>query len=378
MKICFTGDVFLGGDLNHKSCKNLVNVEIFNKADARIINLEQPISNNNYIEDKSTLYTDTFAISQLEDLKITAVNLANNHIQDKGLTAIEETTHHLKTKRVGYFGGGKNISNAEKPHWISEDISILGYCEFDKAYLKQVVIAKDNSPGVNPLRLEKIKLDLDNLPNGKKAILYFHWGMEHVWLPPKNDIWLAKKLLEDDRVITIIGMQSHRVQGIISHAGKKAYMSLGNFIFPNFYIRPPVQIFYPDKDVKDKIQYITRNYHTVVKPTYKKWLWINRVSMLLELCTKTNQIKKKFVIQNDNNIQINELKGFGLLFYKIWIPLLSLIYKLPGSLYIILWILHVTQVNLTLRIKKRYFRLKQLGIISFIIEIFKNVQKKIR
>ena len=108
MKICFTGDVFLGGDLNHKSCRNVVEVEAFKKADIRIINLEQPISDNNFVENKSTLYTDSFALNQLKDLKVTAVNLANNHIQDKGLVAIDETTRHLQSKNIGFFGSGEN------------------------------------------------------------------------------------------------------------------------------------------------------------------------------------------------------------------------------------------------------------------------------
>ena len=84
MKVCFTGDVFLGGDLHHNKTSGLVKVSAFNNADVRIINLEQPISNNSYLAQKPTLYTDSSALSQLKDLKINAVNLANNHIQDKG------------------------------------------------------------------------------------------------------------------------------------------------------------------------------------------------------------------------------------------------------------------------------------------------------
>jgi len=378
MKICFTGDVFLGGDLNYKPCKNVVEVEAFNKADARIINLEQPISDNNFVEDKSTLYTDSFALNQLKDLKVNAANLANNHIQDKGLIAIDETTRHLDSVNIGHFGGGKNIFYAEKPYWLTDEIALLGYCEFDKPYLRQIVVATDNSPGVNPLRLEKIKSDLNKLPTGKKAILYFHWGMEHIWLPPVNDIELAKKLLEDDRIISVIGMQSHRAQGIINHAGKKAYMCLGNFIFPNFYIKPPVKIFHPNNEEKEKIRYITRQYLHVFKTTYKKWRWINRVSMLLEFCTKTNQIKHKFVIQDDNIPKVSELKGLGLVFYNIWIPFLSAIYKLPRHFYSILWTLHEFQVKLVWSIQNRYFQFKQLGFQCFIYKVIKNVRKKIR
>mgnify|MGYP005626130095 CR=1 FL=1 len=378
MKICFTGDVFLGGDLNHKSCRNVVEVEAFKKADIRIINLEQPISDNNFVENKSTLYTDSFALNQLKDLKVTAVNLANNHIQDKGLVAIDETTRHLQSKNIGFFGGGKNIFHAEKPYWLTDEIALLGYCEFEKPYLSRIVVATDKSAGVNPLRLEKIKSDLDNLPNGKKAILYFHWGMEHIWLPPPNDILLAKKLLEDDRIISIFGMQAHRAQGIINHAGKKAYMCLGNFIFPNFYIKPPVQIFYPKDEDKKKISFITRHYLSVHKMTYKKWRWINRISMMIEFCTKTNQIKHKFVIQDDNIPKISELSGFGLAFYKIWIPFISIVYKLPKTFYLILYKLQVFQVTLIESVYRRYFELIQLGFLSLIYKTIKYVKKKNR
>ena len=43
-------------------------------------------------------------LNQLKDLKVTAVNLANNHIQDKGLVAIDETTRHLHSENIGFFG----------------------------------------------------------------------------------------------------------------------------------------------------------------------------------------------------------------------------------------------------------------------------------
>lgn len=378
MKICFTGDVFLGGDLNHKSCKNIVNVDLFLNADVRIVNLEQPISNNNKIENKSTLYTDSFAISQLKELKVHAVNIANNHIHDKGLDGIKETICHLDNAKIGSFGAGKNIFEAEKVYWINEEIAILGYCEFEKSYLNQVAVGTETSPGINPLRLKKIKSDLNNLPKGAKVILYFHWGMEHVWLPPPNDISLAKKLLEDERIISIIGSHPHRVQGIINHAGKKAFMCLGNFIFPNFYIKSPTQIYYPSNIEKKKIQYTTSNYLNVFKPTYKKWLGINRVSMLVELCTKSNIIKTKLVVQDDSMPKIYELNGLSLFFYNLWIVFLSLIYKLPKTIYLTIFLIHKNQVQFMTFIKKRFFHLKQLGYKNFIFEVIKSVKKKNR
>jgi poly-gamma-glutamate synthesis protein (capsule biosynthesis protein) len=378
MKICFTGDLFLGGDLLNKHCKNIVSSNVFNSADVRIVNLEQPISDTPYIEDKCTLYTGSYALKQLNELKINAVNLAHNHIQDKGLEAIEETIHHLNSVGIGHYGAGKNILKAQEPYWITDSLCILGYCEFDKPYLRQIVVATPEKPGINPLRLAKIKADLNNLEVGKKAILYFHWGMEHVWLPPAEDIALAKTLLEDARVVTIIGMHAHRIQGIVKHANKKAYMCLGNFIFPNFHIKPPVQIFYPTEDEKKKVKYTTRQYLAVFKPTYKKWRWVNRVSLILDFCTKSNQIRHVFVVQNDNLPEVKELKGVGLYFYKFWLVFLTLTYKLPPPIYSRLWKMHTFEVKLAWRLQILWFYLKQLGIKGFSKKGLQYVRKKLK
>ena len=376
MKVCFTGDVFLGGDLLDKSCLNLVNVRVFSDADKRIINLEQPISDSKFIENKSTLYTGSNALKQLNDLKIDAVNLANNHIQDKGLVAIDETVRHLDSAAIGSFGAGENIGAAGKPYWLTDDIAILGYCDFDKPYLRQVAVANENRPGTNPLRFETIKYDLDKIPPKKKVILYFHWGMEHVWLPTVNDIRLAKRLLEDHRVITIIGMHPHRIQGVVRHAGKEAFMSLGNFIFPNFYLKPPVQIFNPSEEEKKSVSFTTRQYLTVFKFTYKKWRVINRVSLVLDLCTDSKKIDPVYVFQSDDFPCIRELSGPVLLFFTAFIRFLSMLYKLPAPCYGLLWKLHAFQAKLMWRMQINLFYLKQIGIKIFLKKLMENVARK--
>ena len=378
MRVCFTGDVFLGGDLSGKPCGDLVNVDVFNRADKRIINLEQPISDTLFIEDKCTLYTGSVALQQLNDLKIDALNLANNHIQDKGLEAIGETVGHLNNSKIGHFGAGIDISTAAIPFSLTEEIVILSYCDFDKPYLRDVAVANSGTPGINPLRFSKIRHDLDSLPDKTKAILYFHWGMEHVWLPLADDIKLAKKLLEDERVITIIGMHPHRVQGVVKHAGKKAYMCLGNFIFPNFYIKPPVQIFYPTEEERELVKYTTKMYLPVYEPTYKKWRWVNRVSLVLDFCTETKEINHTFVVQNDESPHITDLKSIDLYFFRSLFRFLSLIYNLPTPVYSFFWVLHAFQVKLTWRLQIRWFHLKQLGLTRFLQKALNYISRKFK
>ncbi|MDD5597161.1 MAG: CapA family protein, partial [Victivallaceae bacterium] len=178
---------------------------------------------------------------------------------------------------------------------------------------------------------ESIKEDLNRLPEGAKAILYLHWGRDNVWCPPSYDIGLAKKLLEEEQVVLVIGMHSHYMQGYVEHKGKRAYMGIGDFLFPNFFIKPSCQIAYPHP-LPEKYM-ITRNYHGVRQLTYKKWKIANRVSLILEFDTETHTFRHIPVMQDDNEPKVRELSGFPKLMASAWVLFLSYIYKLPAIIY---------------------------------------------
>jgi hypothetical protein len=333
MRILFAGDMFLGGDLLNQT-EMPVHSEFYSDAEIRIANLEQPISDSVLNANKSTLHTNSSVIPMLKTLGISAVNLANNHIQDKGDEGIINTIHFLDQAGIAHFGAGNNSAEAKKPFWVTKDIAIFGYCDYGRSYLSKVQVAAENSPGVNPLRQESILQDLAGLPEGTKAILFFHWGREHVWLPPYEDIQLARRLLEHDKVIMILGAHTHRIQGCLEHKGKRACMSLGNFLFPNFFIQTPSHIYYPS--VLPKKFPVTRQYHKVNGLTYKKWRLVNRISLLMMFDLETSTFLHRFVIQDDNVPKVSELTGLLEKTYRLWIFCLNLVYKLPASVYQIL------------------------------------------
>lgn len=51
-------------------------------------------------------------------MKVEAVNLANNHIQDKGILCISDTIHNLQAENINYFGAGISSVDAKKPYFI--------------------------------------------------------------------------------------------------------------------------------------------------------------------------------------------------------------------------------------------------------------------
>lgn len=376
MKICFTGDLFIGGDFNNYDGKGCIQSKLYNESDIRVVNLEQAISDSAFTENKSTLHTGTNCTYKLKNLNIDYVCLANNHIHDKGEIGINDSISSIRSFSIKEFGAGKTIEEATRPCKTEDNIVFLGYCDFNKTYLKDVLVATEDSAGVAPLRLDVILQNLDELDESQRAILYFHWGVEHAWLPPVEDINLMKKCLEHEKVITVLGMHAHRIQGVIRHKGKVGYMCLGNFLFPNFHIAPPVQII--NLQEKHNVLYKTRFYHRVYHITYKLWKKVNRVSLNIQLDTENMNIVHEFVEQKDLEPKVDSLSGFSLKLFTVWFNLLSVLYRLPEPLYKLLYsaLLLFMKIKWKSYISFKYFQ--QLGFLGFNKKIATYILKKLR
>lgn len=331
MKICLVGDVFLGGDIESRNLCPQIKVASFNSADYRVANLEQAISETKHVEDKATLYSSTAACLHLDNLKFNALSVANNHIHDKGTAGISETLETLTKMKINATGAGATISHASKPVQVTDNLYLLSYCDFDKDYLNQVQIANCSLPGCNPLREEKITMDLCSLPKGSKAILFFHWGKEHVFFPPYHDIALAKNLLAHEQVALIVGTHSHRPQGFVKHKGKYAFFSLGNFLFPNFHFSSPVQL-ENSPNLAEPVS-VTRLYHSVNHVTYKKWKLINRLSIVVCFDIPSCTVSYNFTLQDDCFPTVREASKLIDHLIRLWVMILSLAYNLPEQIY---------------------------------------------
>ncbi|CAM3419122.1 CapA family protein [Zobellia roscoffensis] len=373
MKVVFVGDVFLGGDLIAKELKSCIDITRFHDADFKIINLEHPVSDSHKIADKSVLFTGSEVLETLKNSGINAVCLANNHIHDKLDAGILETIENLRKYKIASFGAGKDLNEAKKPLWIKDSLCLLGYCQFNSPTLNNIQVATKNSPGVAPLTLEGIESDLNKIPNGSKAILYMHWGREHVWLTQYKNIVLAKKLLKNDKVALIVGTHPHRVQGFLSANNKRAYFSLGNCLFPNFLIKPSIEaVNRPlNIDLIKKID-VTRQYHSVSKLTYKKWRFVNRVSQLVEYDTKTKIVDHTFLYQQDDFPVVKELTGIPRFLFVAIVNYLNVMYRVPKLIYNRLEFLFSTIRFKIWRFQIIWFKIRQMGFVSSIKKRFQR------
>ena len=375
MKILITGDLFSGGDAVIHHLK--VNSDSWHDSDLRIVNLENPLSNSGQEANKCTLHAPPTTIEFLMKIKVDVVSLANNHIQDKGESGIYETIKLLKDRKIDYVGVGRNIIDAKKPYWITDDICLMAFCDYDKPYMREIALADRQKMGVAPLRRDTILKELENLPDDKKAVLYFHWGREHVWLPPIEDIELARELLNHEKTALIVGSHAHRVQGKLQNGKKIAYMCIGNFLFPNFFIAPPRKTIYIKNDEDIHNIKVIRNYHSVDKLTYKKWKIVNRISLGIEYDTESDDIRHIPFYQYDKLPVVQEVRGLYLWLINLMIDFLSLIYKSPIKTYDLMSKANAFFSYIKFwRIKLMYLTAKEKGLkylVKRLITHFKNI-----
>ncbi|MGV3763836.1 CapA family protein [Parapedobacter sp.] len=374
MKIAFTGDLFLGGELDGKVNKESVPQKLFSQFNCVVSNLESPLAEEHLIPaEKGVLFANPKSGINLRNWGITTVSLANNHLQDKGQEGIKQTIETLNNYEVSFFGGGRNIREAKRPHYLTENLCIIGYCQFDAPTLTIIEKADNDKGGVNPLSRNNIINDLNNLPDTHRAILHFHWGQEHLWFPQPDIIKMGMEILKHPKVVLIIGMHPHRIQGFIKDSKKKCFFCLGNFLFPNFFISPPAQLSYPTIVPKNVLT--TRQYHSVSRLTYKKWKIVNRISYIVEFDTASFNSRIIPVYQLDKTPRIIVLKGIPRLMVLWFIHCLSCIYSLPRGFYVPIHQVNKVYSERKWRSYNMVFRIREKGLSWFFRKLFLHLTR---
>ncbi len=331
MRIVIAGDLVPGGDALKEGIK--IDSETWLKADFRIANLESPLSSNVPRAGKPTVYAPPEAARLLRQLKVSCVSLSNNHIGDLDDCGVADTINALRRVQIGWFGAGLSLTEARKPYWFNNDLCVLAYT---KDYMKEVEYAGRFRSGVAPLRKDLIFEDLGSIPEHSQAIVLLHWGREQVLFPPIQDVNLARELMAHPKVALVAGSHAHRVQGIVGRGKRRAYMCIGNFVFPNFFQMPLFQMVYsaPEAAGPSERFDVTRYYHRVYGLTYKKWKTANRISLLIEYNAETKRVRHIPLIQDDNHPRVKEMTGLRRRMCNARIAMMSTLYKLPATIYV--------------------------------------------
>ncbi|MGM0399604.1 MAG: CapA family protein, partial [Halobacteriota archaeon] len=184
---------------------------------------------------------------------------------------------------------------------------------------------------VNPLTREHVDESLRDLEPETRAILYVHWGIENISFPPVEVVELATELLEHPRVAGIVGAHPHRTQGYTSHGHERAYFSLGNLLFPDFHLEPPVAV--ADVPADFEAEYRTKRYHPVTEVTRKTWPATARTSLLVTYDTADGTFDHVPLFQDAAEPRVTESTGLRRLAVRAWVGISKLVVEGPPLLH---------------------------------------------
>jgi len=212
--LVFVGDFWPLHDISPLSFRELKS--------AFILNLETSVYDG--VSQSAKAYSVFVNESKAQNiLRITpsAVNLANNHVFDCGMSGFEKLISFLDDNRIPYFG------LLSKPHAELEinglRCAVIGCLESCGARKKELFPEENVA-----LYIKSIRAEYDRI------FVTPHWGKEgeytHYPSPRQRD--LAKKWIEAG-ADGIFGHHSHTFQGMEYINGKAVYYSLGNFFFPH-------------------------------------------------------------------------------------------------------------------------------------------------
>ncbi|MEE1085737.1 MAG: CapA family protein [Schaedlerella sp.] len=211
-------------------------LEIMNSSDVMYLNTEFCISDRGTAqEDKSYTYrAKPERVSLLTEMGADLVSLSNDHIYDYGPDAMMDTCDLLIEAEIAYIGGGKNLSDAERPvYFIVNGIKIgfVGASNAEKTI--STPDAGENSPGIiSAYDTASYNAIIQNASkNCDYLIAYIHWGSAEE-TNNMNDQQKAngREFLASGADI-VIGGHPHYLQGMEYVDGKPIVYSLGDFWF---------------------------------------------------------------------------------------------------------------------------------------------------
>lgn len=239
--ISMVGDIFMDGSVKSYIDKNggdypweMVK-EYFQNDDVTIGNLETSITTKDtkWPEKTYNFRGDPKNLKFMKEAGVDVVALGNNHSLDYGYEGFLDTLNHLDKSEIKRVGGGKNKKEAIEGIILDKNDIKIGILSFSRVVPSVDWYATSKRPGIVGAYDGHIKDVLERVREIKEEVdilvLSIHWGVEGSTTPRKEEIALAKKLI-DGGVDIIMGHHPHVLQGIEIYNGKPIFYSLGNFI----------------------------------------------------------------------------------------------------------------------------------------------------
>lgn len=320
MKLFFCGDIMPGGVLPYQN--NYITEELkgyMQSFDFRIGTLEAAIGTNlpydpvKMVGRQNIIYARDEDFFRVKEMGFDLVSLANNHVLDLGKEGLKNTIINLDNAGIKHIGGDMDDVTAAKPVILSKDgisVAIFAYC-LGPQYLGYVEFAGKNKAGTNPFEIVRV---LDEIKNAKEkydhVIVMPHWGREYRIEPIGECIMYAQQMIRAG-ADAVLGSHPHVVQPCIKYKHGFICFSMGNFLFPDFYMFPPRPIWYPDSSVDLSGIEDTYNYpFPIEKPLRRVWKNISRYGCVADVTIEKDSLNVTYryvQLSHDNVVGLCDL-----------------------------------------------------------------------
>ncbi|HEX5018233.1 MAG TPA: CapA family protein [Actinomycetes bacterium] len=224
------------------------------RADVTIGNLESSLSQDGI----PTQGTDSFGadprvLSSLERAGFDVLSLANNHVGDYGLRALQQTIKRIKASPIAGVGAGSNLREARRPAIVSVRGTDIGVLAFNS--IGESPAATASSPGTVEVRMPprtgpQNRSELDAMADAvgrlrrkvDVVLVIPHWGDQYTSVPIGVQRRVAHRLARAGAT-AVLGGHPHWVQGMEMSGESLIAYSLGNFIFDMDFSEPTMRGF---------------------------------------------------------------------------------------------------------------------------------------
>lgn len=315
MNLLFCGDIMPGGVLPYQD--NYISSELLdylNSFDFRIGTLEAAIGTNmpfDSVKEKgrqNIIYARDEDFFRVKEMGLDVVSLANNHVCDLGKDGLKNTISILEKNGVKHCGAGMNVEEASIPAIIEKDglkVAVLAYCMSEMKYMGYVELAGKDNYGVNALDIDKAETDIKEAKRKCDVVVVLpHWGREYQYEPLVECVSMARKMIKAG-ADAVFGTHTHQIQPFVEYKGKPICFSMGNFLFPDFYMYPPRPIWYPESVEKYKgVKEIVGYPFPINEPIKQVWNPVSRYGCVVELNLDSQSVNYKIqhVCLSDDNV----------------------------------------------------------------------------
>jgi hypothetical protein len=205
-------------------------IEVLQKVDYRIVNLEAPLTDIKRPIKKTgpNLSVSPKHVEHLKWAKFDLLTLANNHIMDHGEAGLNDTLATLEKNQIDYVGVGADLQSSNRIFYQELNginIAIINVAE------NEFTIASLKEAGASPLDI------IDNSYQIRQAksladhvIVIIHGGNEEYNLPSPR-VQKTYRFFIESGADTVISHHTHCFSGYEVYKGKGIFYGLGNFIF---------------------------------------------------------------------------------------------------------------------------------------------------